>query len=265
MVMAGYNKRQLSKVSTVYIALGVVLIAVMTIAGTSAFMSTTGFIVDGASIYAAEEIVEASGLSVGDNLLFINAQNASQSIRDTLPFVNTAQITRKLPDTVHIEITESIAVAYIFFAGEFYIIDSSGRVLERLGDLEESLLTITNEKLIEIRGVEIEETLVGRNLRPVFGTETKLQYMLDVLIGLEREGMENDVSFLDVSNIVNVHFGYLGIYNVIFAGTTNLRPSNIRHNLATLVANVAEVVRSYPNIPGDIIYEESGVQRFIPR
>jgi len=263
--MTGYKKRQLSKSSTVYVALGVLLIAVMTIAGTSAFMSTSDFIVDGATIYTAEEIVEASGLSVGVNLLFINTQNAAQNIREALPFVNSVQITRKLPDTIHIEVAESIAVAYIFFAGEFYIIDSSGRVLERLGSLEDSLLSITNEKMIEIRGVEIEETLVGRNLRPVFGTETKLQYMLDVLIGLEREGLEDDVSFLDVSNIVNVHFNYLGIYTVILSGTTNLRPSNIRHNLATLVDNVAEVVRYYPNIPGDIIYEESGPPRFIPR
>jgi len=263
--MTGYKKRQLSKSSTIYIALGVLLIAVMTIAGTSAFMSATDFIVDGASVYTADEIVEASGLSVGDNLLFINAQNASQNIRELLPFVNAVHITRKLPDTIHIEITESIAIAYIFFAGEYYIIDSSGRVLERIESREDSLLTITNEKLIEIRGVEIEETPVGRNLRAVFGTETKLQYMLDVLIGLEREELEHDVSFLDVSNIVNVHFNYLGIYNVILSGTTNLRPSNIRHNLATLVDNVAEVVRYYPNIPGDIIYEESGLPKFIPR
>jgi len=263
--MAGYSKRQLSKSSTVYIALGVILIAVMTIAGTSAFMSTTDFVIDGASVYTAEEVVDASGLSLGDNLLFINAQNASQSIRDTLPFVNTVHITRKLPDTVHIEITESVAVAYIFFAGEYYIIDSSGRVLERLRDMDDSLSAFTNEHMIEIRGVEIEETPAGRNLRSVFGAETKLQYMLDVLTGLERESLEKDVSFLDVSNIVNVHFGYLGIYNVILSGTTNLRPANIRHNLATLVENVAEVVRFYPNIPGDIIYEESGQPRFIPR
>jgi len=263
--MAGYNKRQLSKSSTVYIALGVLLIAVMTLAGTSAFMSATNFVVEGVSVYTAEEIVEVSGLSVGDNLLFINTQNASHNIRDMLPFVNTVQITRKLPDTIHIEIIESTAIAYVFFAGKYYIIDSLGRVLEHVGNLEDSMSAAANVKMIEIRGVEIEETLVGKNLRPVFGTETKLQYMLDVLIGLEREGLEEDVSFLDVSNIVNVHFGYLGIYNVILSGTTNLRPSYIKHNLATLEGNVAQVVKSYPNIPGDIIYEESGPPRFIPR
>ena len=263
--MAGNSKRQLSKVSAVYIALGVLLIAVMTTAGTSAFMGTTGFIVDGASIYTVEEIVEASGLSVGDNLLFISTSNSSLNIRDALPFVNTVEITRKLPDTIYIKITESTAIANIFFAGEYYIIDSSGRLLERLGSTEDTLGAVASGNLIEIRGVEIEETMVGKNLRSVFGAETKLQYMLDVLTGLEREGLENDVSFLDVSNIVNVHFGYLGIYNVILSGTTNLRPANIRHNLSTLAENVEEVVKYFPNTPGDIIYEESGPPRFIPR
>jgi len=256
--MAGNNKRQISKSSTVYIVIGVLLIAVMTIIGTSAFMRTTGFIVEGASLYTAEDVVEASGISVGDNLLFVNAQNASQSIRDTLPFVNVVRITRKLPDTIHIEITESIAAAYVFFAGEYYITDSSGRVLERISGREDSSSIVKIENLIEVRGVEIEETAVGRNLRPVFGTETKLQYMQDVLIALEREGLLDDVSYLDVSNIVNVHFGFLGKFRVVLPGSANLRPSNLRHTASVLTEHVEKIEASHPNTPGRIIIHEDG-------
>jgi len=260
--MAGFNKRQISKSSMVYIAIGVLLIAVMTVVGTSAFMSTTGFIVEGASLYTAEEVIEASGLSVGNNLLFVNAQNASENIRNALPFVGEVHISRLLPDIIHIEITESIAVAYILFAGEYYITDSSGRVLERVTGREGASSFVKVEDLIEMRGVEIEETAVGRSLRPVFGTETKLQYMQDVLIALEREGLIDDVSYLDVSNIVNVHFGYLGIYRVIFIGTSNMRPSNLRHNIGRLTRDVEDTVESYPNTPGHIIYNEDGSVEF---
>jgi len=261
--MAGYSKRQLSKASTVYIALGVVLIAVMTIVGTSAFMSTTGFIITGTSIYSIEDVVDASGLSLGDNLLFVNARNASESIKTALPFVNDVDITRLLPDTIHIQITESVAVAYIFFAGDYYIIDSSGRVLERSKDLESAMSLVSKSNLIEIRGVEIEETEPGRNLRPVFGTETKLQYMQDVLAALEREEEIKNVSYLDVSNIVNVHFGYLNNkFMVVLQGSTNLRPSNLRHIINNLPANVENVEKSFPNIPGRIVIDESGQAKF---
>jgi len=264
--MAGYSKRKMSKVSMVYIAIGVLLIVVMTIAGTSAFMKTTGFIVEGAFVYTAEEVVEASGLSMGDNLLFINSQNASLRIREELPYVIAVNITRKLPNIVHIEITESVAIAFIRYAGEVYVIDSAGRVLDRVGGgnfSENGVNTPTgNRRLIEVRGVDIEETNTGNTLRPVFGTETKLQYMKDVLFALEREKLEDDVSFLDINNIVNVHFGFMGKFNVILGGSTNLRPSNLRHSLSMLRDNVAKIEEAFPHTPGDIVFDESGQPRF---
>jgi len=158
----------------------------MTIIGTGAFLRTAEIRVEGVSTYSPQEVVEVSGLSPGDNLIFVNTQTVSQNIRNSLPFVSSVQITKVLPDKVLIEITESTAVASVTFAGEVYIIDSSGRVLARLpvGDTPPGGLDIG--KLIEIRGAEIEETAVGNTLRPVFGSETKIQYVQDVLVTLER-------------------------------------------------------------------------------
>ena len=263
--MAAVTKRQLSKTSTAYIAVGVVLITIMAIIGMSAFMRTKEFIVNGASLYSVEEIVEASGLDVGDNLIFVNPQTVSQRIRETLPFITVANVSRVLPDTVRIEVTESVAIASITFAGEVYVIDSSGRVLERVGreGAEGSQSLVENVPLIEVRGVEIEETLPGNTLRPVFGTETKLQYMQDVLDALEREGLASDVSYLDVSNIVNVFFGYRELYRVILGGSTSLRPSNLRHKIGMLEDSANQIVAQYPNISGRIHWEhESGRASF---
>jgi hypothetical protein len=169
-----------------------------------------------------------------------------------------------LPDTVHIEIVESDAIASITFAGDIYVIDSTGRVLDRspAGGNAQSAL---HQSLIEIRGAEIEETPEGSSLRSVFGSELKLQYMQDILAALEREGLANDVSYIDVSNIVNVHFGFMGRYRVILGGSTNLRPSSIRHNLERLIDSVPIIEREYPNTSGDInLSDESGSPKFTP-
>jgi len=257
------NKRQLSKSSIAYIVLGVVLITLMAVVGTSAFLRTAVINVDGAVMYSSEEIIRASGLEPGNNLIFVNPQNVSQKIRDELPFVSTVQVTRVLPDTVLIEIVESIAIASVRFAGDYYVIDSAGRVLARSND--ENLLPVPLQGLIEIRGVEIEETPVGNNLKPVFGTETKLQYMQEVLTAMEREGIASDASYLDVSNIVNVFFGYMGRYRVILGGSTNLRPSNLRHNLGRLNDAVRVVQSNHPNTSGILdMSDESGPPKFTP-
>jgi len=266
--MALKNKRQLSRVSTVYIALGVLLITLMAIVGMSAFMQAREIIVEGASVYSIEEIVEASGLSPGNNLLFVNTQNVSQNIRDALPFVSAAQVTRELPDTVRIEVTESRAVARIVHAGSELVIDAAGRVLA-VEDAEIAVSGVTqgsaiSTNLIEVRGVEIDNYTLGSVLKPVFGTDTKLQYMLDVLSALEHDELVNDVSLLDVSNIVNVYFELLGKYRVVLGGATNLRPANLRHHIGGLMDNVARIEGTFPNVSGSIIFDESGPPRFVP-
>ena len=99
----------------------------------------------------------------------------------------------------------------------------------------------------------------------VFGTETKLQYVQDVLDAMQREDLVNDVSYIDVSNIVNVFFGYLGRYRVILGGGTNLRPSTLRHNLGGLENNIAYIESNFPNTTGDLNFSDgSGDPRFTP-
>ena len=237
--MAGGNKRSLSRSSAVSIAIGVILVTVMTIIGTSAFLRVVTFEVSGGYVYSAKEITEASGISVGDNLMTVNARNVSRNIRQALPFIKEAQISRKLPDTVLIEVTESVAIASIAFNRETLILDSSGRVLMRMDD--------DPGNLIEIRGLDISDAVEGNVLKPELGSETNLQYMQDILAAIENEGHEQDVSYLDVSNITNLCFGYRNIYRVILGGIRDLK-----YKVEDLRTTVEKLELTSPNTPGDI-------------
>jgi cell division protein FtsQ len=201
-------------------------------------------------------IVEASGISIGDNLLFLSADNTSQRIRQTLPFVNTVQVTRQFPNIVMIEISESSAIARITHAGETLVVDSSGRVLNIFTGVgeDDSMMSehLRDIHLIDVRGIDVDTAVLGSAIRPVFGTEMKFQYMQDVLSAFEHENIENDVSYLDVSNIVNVHFGYLGRFRILLGGAANLRPSNLRFNMERLPDAVEDVDFRNPNATGTI-------------
>jgi len=247
-MMPASSKRRL----TGYIVIGIIMITVMTIIGLSAFMQVRNIVVFGVPENTVDEIIEASGLSIGDNLIFMNTQNISSNIRTAAPFVSVAQVTRVPPDTVKIEITKSEAVASVTFSGEVYVIDSTGRVLDRaeVGSPLQSGININ--ELIEIIGVDVEDTSLGSNLRPVFGTETRFQHMIDILSILEIEGLIHYVSYIDVSNIVNVHFGFMDMYRVILGGGNNLRQTNLRHNIGGLMDYVERVQYNFPNMSGAI-------------
>jgi len=265
--MPTVKKRQLSRTSIAYIVIGVVMITVMTIIGMSAFMQIRNIVIEGVPAYTAETIIEASGISLGDNLLFSNSQEISQNIRAALPFVSVAQVTRMPPDTIKIEIIKSRPAGYLIASGEVYIIDTAGRVLDRgrVGmPLESDVDTST---LIQVRGVDVDDTLPGNNLRAVFGSEPRLQHMLDIFDALESENLLEYVSYIDISNIINVHFGFMDIYRVILgsgaSGSTNLRPANIRHNIAGLPEYVRSVQLRFPNMSGDIdMSNEHGTPQF---
>jgi len=252
--MAAKKLHRLSKSAAFYVPIGVLIIVALTLLGASVFLRIMDIEVTGASVYSTDDIIKVSGLSVGDNLLFVNTQSVAQRIRQALPFVSTAQVSRILPNIVLIEITESAAIAKIIHAGEVFVVDSAGRVLmQEEGNGPE----ITDDSgnpihLIDVRGVDIDNAVIGSIIRPVFGSEMKLQYMQDVLSAFEREEIEKDVSYLDVSNIVNVHFGYLDKFRVILGGSTNLRQSNLRHNLGRLPETVSQIEFRFPNTAGDI-------------
>jgi len=248
--MVGSTRREVSNTTVAYIAAGVVIVILMMILGISAFLSVVEISVEGTSLYSVEEVVDASGLSFGNNLMFLNTQTISQNIRAALPFVSSVQISRNLPGTVHIEVTESEARASIAFAGDILIIDSSGRVLMR-SDHNPS-------GLIEIRGIELRDAIEGRSLMPEQGGETAVQHMQDILAAMERAGIEQDVSYLDVSNITNIHFGYLGMYRVVLGGARDLR-----HRLGILPNQVTEIQVMFSSIPGIIdMSDPSGDVKF---
>jgi len=248
--MTGGNNRLLSKTSAVYIAVGVALVTLMTLIGTSAFLRVVEIRVEGASKYSAREVSEASGVSRGDSLMRVNKQRVSGNILRSLPFIKEAQISRKLPDILVIEVTESTQIATIYFAGDNLIIDSAARVLTRVDEKPDDL--------IEIRGIEISDVREGEQPRVELGAETKLQYIQDILGAMEREGMEKDVSYLDVSNISNIHFGYLDRYRVILGGVRDLK-----NKLGKLPSDVSRLEQRYPNTPGDInMTDPSGDVRF---
>ena len=250
--MTGGSNRLLGKSSAAYIAVGVALVTLMTLIGTSAFLRVVDIRVEGASKYSALEVSEASGVSKGDSLMRVNKQRVSGNILRALPFIKEAHISRKLPDILLIEVIESTAIASIYFAGDNLILDSAGRVLMRTDE--------SPGDLIEIRGIEISDVREGEPPRVELGAETKLQYVQDILGAMEREEMEKDVSYLDVSNISNIHFGYLGRYRVVLGGVRDLK-----HKLGRLPDDVLKIELRYPNTPGDInMTDPSGDVRFKP-
>jgi len=211
-----------------YIPVSALIILLLIVFGISVFMKVLEIKVTGVSMYTDEQIISASGIMQGDNTLFIDTDAAARTIHKELPFIRDVTITRVPPSTVLIEITESKALAGITYKNSVLIIDSNCKVLVIMDNLPDGL--------IDVRGLSIEEPVEGSPIKVELGNETQLQYLKDVLDAIEKENIERDISYLDVSNTSRISFEYLGKFRVILGN-----PSSARNKLNKLHGIVAKI------------------------
>jgi cell division protein FtsQ len=188
--------------------------------------------VQGNSYYTAQEIQDAAGLVEGDNLFFINRFRVVSRIFARLPYIEDVSIKRYLPNKVVLTVSECVSVGYVTVEGEAWVIDRSCRILEKAGD--EAL-----QALMEVRGVTPLTTEIGK----VFETGTddagKMEYLCEILDGLQELGMYQDVDYIDISSVNSPVFSYLGRFKVELGeqGDTQARLGKLLSAVSQLTEN----------------------------
>ena len=107
------SRRNRGRFSFLFKLLAIVAIAAAMTVGATVFFQLEQVVVQGNSRYTAQEVENASGLQVGDNLYRVNKFQIKQDILQKLPYVEELRIVRRLPSTIEIIVTEWDAVARI--------------------------------------------------------------------------------------------------------------------------------------------------------
>lgn len=212
--MAGAQQNGKKKKSF-YAPVSFLIICAALVLGMSVFFRVADVEVTGNSLYSAEEIIEASGIEEGDNLFFINRITAISRIFSKLPYVEGATINRSLPNRLVIEITESTAIAYVTAEDGIWTIDRNCKLLSRTDPETASLL-------IRVDGLTPIAPAVGETIAPGEAETPKVAYLTDILRHISSLGMSSDVAGIDVANIANPTFDYLGRFKVKLGNNEDL-------------------------------------------
>lgn len=85
----------------------------------------------GHQYYTAEEVIEKSGIQLGDNLLTLNKASVAASIKSELRYVSQVQVKLSFPSSVTLLITEfEISYAIQDETGSWWLINREGCVLD---------------------------------------------------------------------------------------------------------------------------------------
>ena len=84
----------------------------------------------------AEEIIAASGVEVGDNLILLDRYGIQRKLFVDLPHIKEARINPNPPSTLSVEVVETTAVAALPGAGAYWLISRDGKLLEAVDETQ---------------------------------------------------------------------------------------------------------------------------------
>ena len=213
------NKRNRRKKIIFRSVAGALFLVVGIIVALSLFFNINKIVVSGDAVYSHETVVKASGVSEGDNLVFLSKSKLNEKLSSELAYIGSVTVKRRLPSTLELVIKKTDAKLGIAMNGYFTLLDENGKVLEK--DLETVGENIILANLGEIESAELGETVVLKEEKVL----TKLQ---QVLAECKKVGI-NDISLMDLSDIYNIKLVYQGRIILVLGETDS---ENLNSKLA---------------------------------
>lgn len=180
--------------------IGIVFFCVGIVLALTLFFNINKIVVSGDKVYSDKEIIDASGVNMGDNLIFLSKTALNEEISSELAYVGSAKIKRRLPSTLEIIITKTEAYMAVAKDGYYILLDRNGKVLEK--DLETVGENIILANLGEISSIEVGE-IISLKSEKVFA---KLN---DVISECDNVGI-TEITSVDLSDIYNIKLVYQG-------------------------------------------------------
>ncbi|MDO4815306.1 MAG: FtsQ-type POTRA domain-containing protein [Bacillota bacterium] len=183
--------------------------------------------VEGNSVYTDKEIIDASGIQIGDNLFFINRIAAGSRTVVKLPYVDAVTITRGLPNRITILVQESNAVGYINVNGELWTVSGTGKYLGTIEKADAAYMA-------EIKGITVDKAAIGDTVTAE--EKESCSYLLEILNQIQSRGMAAKITGIDVADAENAVVLYDNRFTVKLG-----EMDNTEYKFGKLVAAIGEL------------------------
>lgn len=197
-------RRRRGRFSGLYKVLSVMLVAAAVVLACVVFFRVNSVEVSGNVRYTVEEIIEASGIEIGDNLAVLSRSRVSAAICAKLPYVENVNIKKVLPDGVVLKVSERVAAASVESAEGRWLISAQGKLLEKDNGATKS---------VTVSGLTAVGPYPGGMIQVAEEEKTTLSYVKELLIQLESHGWLGQCTVLDCTAVTSMTLDY-GIYQV---------------------------------------------------
>lgn len=140
-----------------YILILLAAAVVMVVLSLTVFFKIEKLEVTGTTKYAVQEIIDTSGVKIGDNLFCVSEKGVTRRLAEKYPYVEAVNLKRTFPPKLTIEITQAKVLGAVASDDGYVVIGQNGKILETGAQtLPEGTTAIT--------GMYLSDHTVGRIL-----------------------------------------------------------------------------------------------------
>ena len=201
------RRRRRGSFSFLYKLLSVLVICGAIIAALTLFFRVDSIVVSGQQRYTDEQVQEASGVQIGDNLYLMNKNQVAANIVKAQPYIEYTRINRDLPSPLVIEVTECgapLAVVQDGFAG---LVSARGKIVDQLDVAAAADYGV-------ISGCQLLSPSVGTKLALATDYSSQQNSLLELLSALEAAGMMEQVDGIRLDDLAAIRMDYDGRFTV---------------------------------------------------
>jgi cell division septal protein FtsQ len=178
------------------------------------FLGIKKFELIGMSRYDEADVVDASGLKLGNRLYTLDFDKVEEKILAECPYLQSVEITAKFPHTVRFSVEERIPQWYLDIAGDYYVLDNTLTVMTEVAS-DQGLIA---EGVTKLRLPNVTRVIKGE--LPTFATkdgetdQTELRKTLELITIVRQSTFKERMTELDLSDRFNMKMTVDGSYYV---------------------------------------------------
>lgn len=188
-----------------YKLLTLVVVCAAAVLALTLFFKVESVEVTGNSRYSAQEIQDACGVSLGDNLYLLSKPDMVQRLHQQLPYIDEVRITRRLPNTLCVQVTEFSTVYAVEQEGTVWLLTSGGKIVETAAERGDTPL---------IDGCELLAPSLGGDVSFTLELQNRQESLFALLTALESAELTGDVRAIHLGDPTVLSMDYTERFTV---------------------------------------------------
>lgn len=211
--LKNYKRRaKINKIKRKLLLISFLLIVLLIIICYTPILQVRKITCKGNKLISSEEIIAASQIMLGDNMVRTSKNKAIDNI-DNISYIKNAEITKKFPSTIEIKVVECKIHSYVEINKKYIYLNDEGKILEISDKIPEQKVPLL--KTGKIKSYKVNEIID-------FEDSNQISVYKTLILHLNKSIFADILTNIDISNTNDLTFTVNNQFTVELGNTSEL-------------------------------------------